>query len=348
MDKIKTWLSAAENQDHLYQATVFWKKGIEEILYDFETLSIENFRNWPSSHKYFVPTYNHFWNVFKNQEETKLIEFIDSFQFNSKQKNTLKNLYSGFTEAESDFRVLKSAISNTENDFLLNFSETDLGNPKEQFSFEGKKFSRSSLNYLMGMACLGKFVELQKIHSIIEVGGGFGSLGEIIEKTWPSECKYLNFDIPPICNISDYYLRIIAKSFKGINEISKYDIFSFNDLQKINVAPNWKIANFCDDLDLFVNFISFQEMELEVIENYFNYIQKMRPSYILLRHIREGKQKLSKTNKIGVKEPTTPIIYQRLLKNYEQLYSCALPFGRVTHDNFHSDILIFKRINSQA
>ena len=44
------------------------------------------------------------------------------------------------------------------------------------------------------------------------------------------------------------------------------------------------------DIDLFVNFISFQEMEPDIVINYVKRSQ-VYPKYILLRNLREGKQK---------------------------------------------------------
>lgn len=344
MTNFTNWITKAENQEPIYKATVFWNKAIKDLIIDIEEFGIESFRRWPSSCRYFVPNYNNFENKFKKLNKKNIKSSIEILNLSSKQENIFYNLTNGYTEAEGDYRVFKSSILNTKNDFLLNFSESKIGQPKEQFVFEGQTFSRSGLNYLLGLACLGKFIDLENIKTIIEIGGGFGTLGEIVAKTWPKECKYLNFDIPPICNISDYYLRSIVKSFVGINKIENYEKFSWDNLNTVNVAANWKVKHFNDKIDLFVNFISFQEMEPKVIKNYFYYILKMQPKFILLRHIREGKQKLTLENEIGVLEPTTPIIYKDLLKNYQNIYSDAIPFGKVTHDHFHSDVLIFKRM----
>ena len=52
----------------------------------------------------------------------------------------------------------------------------------------------------------------------------------------------------------------------------------------------WQIEKLKGKIDLFVNFISFQEMEPEVVKNYLLKVINLKPKYILLRNLREGKQ----------------------------------------------------------
>ena len=346
MEDFDYWNLQAKKQNTLYQATHFWRESIPEILYDLNTKGIDNFRKWPSSLKFFVPVYLNLGGNFSDDQVSKMLELIEPYSVTFKQKKSLTNFFSGYAEAESDFRVVQTALFNTANERLLQFSESEIGNPKEQFNFDGKRYSRSSLNYLMALSCLGKFTDLSQIQSVLEIGGGFGTLGEIISKSWPARCQYINFDIPPICNISSYYLSQVSSSFSGLEEIENINDFSFSDISEVNVAANWKIENFKDTIDLFVNLISFQEMEPDVIKNYLDLVEKFKPVFILLRHIREGKQQRSDHSKIGVIKPTKPAFYQNNLNNYELLYSSELPFGYFTADEFHSDVIIYKRKTS--
>ena len=249
----------------------------------------------------------------------------------------------GQLTAESDFRVIKAAVMGTPNEFLLDFSESDIGNPIERMIIDGKSHSRSSLNYLMGLACLGKFVDLRTISSVLEIGGGYGTLGEILYQLWSQDAKYLNLDIPPICNVAEYYLSTVSDNFSGIADIVDQERVEFAKLSRTNVAPNWKIQSVKGEIDLFVNMISFQEMERPVVENYLDQVQSLRPKYILLRHIREGKQKRTPTNPIGVLEPTTPEIYNDILRGYSLMHRDSVPFGFDTPDNYHSDVIIYRQ-----
>ena len=56
------------------------------------------------------------------------------------------------------------------------------------------------------------------------------------------------------------------------------------------LLPNWKIEDLRGSIDLFVNFISFQEMEPHIVSNYILHVQRLSPKWVLLRNLREGKQ----------------------------------------------------------
>ena len=58
-------------------------------------------------------------------------------------------------------------------------------------------------------------------------------------------------------------------------------------LCKLNFLPNWAIEKLYGKIDLFVNFISFQEMEPEIVKNYALHIQRLNPDFLLLRNLRK-------------------------------------------------------------
>ena len=45
-------------------------------------------------------------------------------------------------------------------------------------------------------------------------------------------------------------------------------MINIKNLPKYSFLPNWEIENLVGDIDLFVNFISFQEMEPQIVKNY--------------------------------------------------------------------------------
>ena len=74
--------------------------------------------------------------------------------------------------------------------YLYKFTESKFGNPVEHFRFNGKYFSRSALNYLKGISFLKIKTKNFVPKIILEIGGGFGTLG-----------KYINFLELKILNI---------------------------------------------------------------------------------------------------------------------------------------------------
>ena len=342
-NSIHQLLEAAKSVDPQYQATSFWDAGVPLITQDLESEGFDQFRRWSNSLGFFVPTYGAPGNSLTTDLIEALKEWSQDQKLNPKQYNFVMNWATGQLTAKNDFRVIKAAVMGTTNEFLLNFSESDIGNPIERIIIDGRSHSRSSLNYLMGLACLGKFVDLRTINSVLEIGGGYGTLGEILYQLWNHDSKYLNLDIPPICNVAEYYLSSISDDFFGIQQLDPIRTLQIDELKRTNVAPNWKIEALVGEIDLFVNMISFQEMERPIVENYLQKVQKLRPKYILLRHIREGKQKRTAANPVGVTEPTTPDIYDEILDTHRRLHRDSVPFGFDTPDGFHSEVLVFEK-----
>ena len=342
-NEIQELMAYAKTLDELYQATSFWDAGVPLITKDLEVEGFENFRRWSHSLGFFVPTYGAPGNSLTPELIEKLVTWSKDNHLNPKQTSFVSDWATGRLTAENDYRVLKAAVMGSANEFLMEFSESNIGNPIERISLDDRWHSRSSMNYLMGLACLGKFIDLKSLTNILEIGGGYGTLGEIIHQLWGAKTTYLNLDIPPICNVAEYYLRSISTDFIGIKELNSLGEIKFDQLNRLNVAPNWKIGALTGEIDLFVNMISFQEMERPVVENYLQQVQGLKPKYILLRHIREGKQKRTATNPVGVVEPTTPDIYDEILDTHRRLHRDSVPFGFDTPDGFHSEVLVFER-----
>ena len=78
---------------------------------------------------------------------------------------------------------------------------------------------------------------------------------------------------------------------KPITKKELTEAFTFDDLLQFSFfLPNWKIEDLRGSIDLFVNFISFQEMEPHIDSNYVLHVQRLSPNGVLLRNLREGKQ----------------------------------------------------------
>ena len=85
-------------------------------------------------------------------------------------------------------------------------------------------------------------------------------------------------------------------------KVNKNKKIKIKGLKSFSSLCCWKIENLVGKIDLFVNFLSFQEMEPDVLKNYIDHIVRLKPKYILLRNLREGKQKKTKDNFVGVKK----------------------------------------------
>ena len=340
---IRKYTEELKRQDRVYQPGVFWENALNAIGRSYATNGIANFRRDKVNLNFFVPTYGVPGNGF---EENKIRQIRRELKplLNFKQKQALDLIFEGSLQALSDYRTF-IAGNNVDDIFNnLDFTESDIGNPYEHFTYHGKKYSRSSLNYLLGLTCLKKLAPDFNPKVVLEIGGGFGTLGEILLKSNLQNFKYIDLDLPPLFLIAEEYL-------KNINHNEEY-FFSHEDAiqQKINIEslpkfsflPNWKIECLIGSIDLFVNFISFQEMEPEIVKNYVKKIEKLQPKYVLLRNLKEGKQ-IHKEGHLGVRTPILSEDYIKFFESYVLLERNTIPFGYITPDSFHSEILILKK-----
>ena len=181
--------------------------------------------------------------------------------------------------------------------------------------------------------------------TFLEIGGGFGILGEILKHSGIKGLRYINLDLPPLSLLSEIYLsKVYSKNeITNTKKLGNQNI-KISNLKKITCLNSWQIEKLKGKIDLFINFISFQEMEPHIVKNYLKKIIALKPKYILLRNLREGKQ-IKKENKIGVKKATKKKDYINFLKNYYSLLSCDVEqFGYHTFDNYNSEVIIFKKI----
>jgi len=109
------------------------------------------------------------------------------------------------------------------------------------------------------------------------------------------------------------------------------------------VLSAWQIEKLQGQIDLFVNFISFQEMEPHIVKNYLQHVDRLESRWVLLRNMREGKQ-MRKEGGVGVDVPILGDDYLTMLPGYELVERSVFPFGYRTVDDFHSELLLLKRI----
>jgi putative sugar O-methyltransferase len=340
---LKVIISDLQTKKKIYQPTYFWRSASNNLLKTFIKKGITNFKRNVLANNFFIPRYG----LNKNIKTSTLKSFLKKNQkFSNKILNYSINLYSGKLHAFSDYRVFKSANDDKKYPLLDNFSETKVGNPIEQFNFENKKFSRSSLNYLLGLVFLKKNASNFIPKVTLEIGGGYGALGEILSFSKMNNFKYINVDLPVQAFLTEnYFLKIFGSSnitqYKETRDNSNLKI---KNLKKFTSLVSWQIDNLKGQIDLFVNFISFQEMEPNIVKNYLNKIIKLKPKYVLLRNLKEGKQ-LKKKNTLGVEKATKSKNYINYLKNnYKLINKNTITFGYKTFDNFNSEVLLFKRI----
>jgi putative sugar O-methyltransferase len=340
-------LNDVQKQNTLYKPTSFWQYCSNLLIKELENNNVEDFRKLTITRNFFVPGYSAVEYLKNPKKYDEIIEKFDKLVQDKRFTTRIQRLLNGYSSVYSDFRVLKASDINTA-PYTNKVSESSVGNPIEQHTIENRNFSRSFMNYLLGLNFLKQTVDTSEFKTIMEIGGGFGTLGEILLQDTRNKAFYINLDIPPVAFYSSYYLSEIF----GSNNIATYDILkdekvlSIDRLRQQYKAINtcsWQIEKLEGTIDLFVNFISFQEMEPLVVQNYCKHIQRLNPKYILLRNILEGKKKKDNNCLFGVNEPILGDDYDTFLPNYKLVAVDSIIYGFTTEDNFHSQLRIYER-----
>lgn len=334
-------------QSEFYRPTSFWAEAARRIAEEISAHGVANFRSLPLPLDFFVPTYGRPGNNFTGVQAEALLRVLSRDNPEAtKPRLVLEKLLSGELSAEADFRVVSAADDCERQPYLHMFSESGIGEPIEQFEFGGRRFSRSSLNYLLGLTMLKKHLRDGEVpRTVMEIGGGFGTLGEILNSSGIDGLKYINLDLPPVSFICDWYLRQVA----GREVVTTHamtvgrSVIEISDLTRLSVLCAWQIEQIRGSVDLFVNFISFQEMEPRIVQNYLHHVSRLGAKWILLRNMREGKQKVVPGVSVGVEVPILSDDYINMLNGYQLIERSIYPFGLRTVDGYNSELLLFKR-----
>lgn len=308
---LKQMLVDMEAAPRCFQPTQFWKSVIPAIVKDFETFGFENFKNTKSAHSVWVEVGN--WEL-----------------------------------AQEDYDTFLTYDRDENPPHLQAFSESLVGSPVESFQFDGRFYTPTPLNYLRGLAFLKRRVDTSLIHTVMEIGGGYGSLGEIFLKATPENYFYINVDLPPLAAAATYYLQTVFGK-EAILDYSQSREMEVIDIEKVRqnyrgmVLCPWQLPKLKGQVDLAVNFISFQEMEPDVVKNYVTYIDALTKHYVLLRNSRYGKPLMTEDNSCGVLEQTTREHYLDYLSAFNLVDLNSNIFGYVNLQGFESEVMIFQR-----
>lgn len=331
-----------------YRPTHYWRVCSRRLLDELAAHGLERFRSRPWALTHFVPTYL-FGDLGPDPEALERLGAALHAVLPDRRKTHLEldELLRGRLRLEADYRV-HLAAARSGPPFLDAFSESRVGDPVGQLEIEGRRFSRSSLNYLLGLRFARQHVGELPCRTVLEIGGGFGSLGEILASDPRNESLYVDVDIPPTALYSTWYLRQVLGRERVTDalQVRGCDPLELESLRRPGGAAAvlcpWQLPALQGEVDLFVNFISFQEMEPEVVEHYLAQVDRLAARHVLLRNLREG-ARVAADEGLGVRRPTVGADYDRFLPRYELVATNVLPFGFATVDGFHSELRLYRR-----
>lgn len=191
--------------------------------------------------------------------------------------------------------------------------------------------------------------DISSLKAVLEIGGGYGTLGEILLKA-NATSFYLNIDIPPLAAVSSYYLTKLFGSenvltYEQTRDAQQLDIQDMAVNYRAAVICPWQLPSLTGVCDLFLNFISFQEMEPNVVNNYIDLILRHEPRFILLRNSRHGKVLATESQPIGVIDPVTTEAMIQRFTDFQMIGRDAQVFGDQsrTGGHFVSEVICLQR-----
>lgn len=294
-------LTELRDCDPVFRPTNFWGPGVEKLLEEMRTRGLESFKSWPEALFWFYPVYEL---GLRRRQRKQLLDLAESFSPSLRRQ--LRTRLDGAPAAQRDFDAARLMWDQDRWPADLEaHGESTVGRPRHLFRLTGSEIAwgRPYLNYLLCMAALSRHVRTAP-KSFLELGGGFGVLGELVMARDP-EARYVNCDIPPLLTVASYYLTTLF----GDERVLTYDeqVSSRGQIEVPRSAclPNWRIGDLEGPFDVFVNAFSFQEMEPEVVQRYVDTVVGLGVSHVVSLNSRKGKRVAQGEHDIGVLDPVT-------------------------------------------
>jgi putative sugar O-methyltransferase len=329
-------LADMERAPALYRPTNFWQTGLRGIVEDLRSRGVEDFRSHPSARVMYVPTYT---------ESSRVLRLAGAALRRRPLAGVPGLRWRLLNHNQAWFDHAVATGLDTDGGLVLRgATESTVGAPVEQFTFDGLRYSRSFLNYLRGLVFFKRVVPDADVRLVLEIGGGYGTLGEILLQG--NDVTYVDVDIPPVGFVAGWYLQQVF----GRDRVAAYDetreeaTIDLDTLDRSAVLAPWQLPQVTGQVDLFVNFISFQEMEREVVENYVSHVARLGARWVLLRNSRAGKP-TGGQGELGVRAPVKREDYLDMFtgSGYDLVASDFRLFGHRQPDGFRSEVMVFAR-----
>lgn len=333
-DLLDVMLGDMESADPLYRPTNFWQTGLADIVKDLRGRGIEEFRSHASARRFYVPRY---------RSQSKAVRAV-AYAAKAAGKQQVADRVLGLDRARWEHAIVQ-VLDPGGAPNLRDVSESTWGKPTEQLVFDGRRYSKSMLNYLRGLVAVKRQAPDLTIRTVLEIGGGYGTLGEILV---PQGVTYVDVDIPPLAFVAARYLQAVlgdgvVADYAESREWDSIDLASLRDQGRSAVACAWQLPKIVGSVDLFVNYISFQEMEPDVVANYASHVMRLGAKVVLLRNSTVGKPVGTAEAGVGVREPITRDRYLTMFDGYDLAFADSQLFGNEDDGRQSSQVMVLVR-----
>ena len=302
LDENEQLQGGLETCEPIYRPTSFWAPGLRRLSADLHTRGLESFKSWPGASTWFYPVYGSGFS-----SATIRATFDHAKSINPKaRENWVSSALNGSLEARRDFDAARLAWDQDRWPFdIEGYGESRVGQPPQRYRMTGTDevgWGRPCLNYLLCLAALSQQVEVEPT-SFLEIGGGFGTLGEIVMPR-NGAARYVNVDFPPLLTVAAYYL---VELFGQDRVMLPTEAPEHGPIKVAGSAclPSWRLPDVVGPFDVFMNSFSFQEMEPDVVDHYINVVAALGVRYAVSYNSVHGKPKKVEGHEGGVLDPMT-------------------------------------------
>tara|TARA_Y100000816_G_C26100532_1_gene583112 strand:- start:1274 stop:2290 length:1017 start_codon:yes stop_codon:yes gene_type:complete len=271
----------------LYSSGPYWKYKTKKATNQIRKKGIDNFRNMNSgvgtsfSDNIILDIRNEY-NLLGRIASSLLSLPVMGRIFKSQLKLTSNHILSFLTHQNLVYKNNKR-VQDLINTYYFN-KTTEFG-CVQKFNMNNVDYSCFYLEVANRVDHIRNFIDLKKIRTYLEIGGGYGANIHFLIQNFQNIKKIIYLDIVPNIYVGTEYLKNFYKDAvidynqtKKMKEIS----FSNDDNLQIFCIPPWEIEKIRDEIDHFHSAAAFQEMEAQTVKNYIKYINLNKTKSISL------------------------------------------------------------------
>lgn len=167
-------------------------------------------------------------------------------------------------------RQLQQAVVQRAGGRWVDFDEDLIGWPyhSRQWVLWGRPETSASLHKSLYYSLLSQLVDLSKVSTVLDIGGGFGSLLSTVLTANARMCGYL-VELPRLCFVAEYYLR------RKLGDVALLHEDVPVDQARVSVVLPWMFDQLTTVPDLAINTQSFQHMAQANQEFYFSNLARL-------------------------------------------------------------------------
>jgi len=144
--------------------------------------------------------------------------------------------------------------------------------------FDDKVISHRYAQMVDTLDRISEKIELSKVSSYFEIGGGFGTFLHCILENYPNIRKVIYLDIAPNLYVGTQYLKSFfgdcVKTYSQTRSEERI-VFECNDELEIFCIAPWQIEKLDVNIDFFHNAHSFVEMPKSIVSNYAKHVRRV-------------------------------------------------------------------------